>query len=115
MVAFNEQVLLSRMRRARSSPAASSCWKACGGPTGRGHCGRSYARVHDEIRAAGEYRLYEIPMEAECLKYVPDPRRGKNMFALGMLCGIYSLDLPRWRGPAGALRLRQEGPEDHRL
>jgi 2-oxoglutarate ferredoxin oxidoreductase subunit alpha len=32
-------------------------------------------------------------MESECLKYVADPRRGKNMFVLGMLCAIYSLDL----------------------
>ncbi|MFN8218535.1 MAG: 2-oxoacid:acceptor oxidoreductase family protein [Fimbriimonadales bacterium] len=42
--------------------------------------------------AAG-YRVYEIPMEQECLKLVNDPRKGKNMFALGMLCSIYSLDL----------------------
>src|ERR1700675_2928660 len=32
-------------------------------------------------------------MERECLKIVADARRGKNMFALGMLCNIYSLDL----------------------
>jgi 2-oxoglutarate ferredoxin oxidoreductase subunit alpha len=32
-------------------------------------------------------------MDAECRKLVSDPRRGKNMFALGMLCAIYSLDL----------------------
>jgi 2-oxoglutarate ferredoxin oxidoreductase subunit alpha len=32
-------------------------------------------------------------MERECLKIVADARRGKNMFALGMLCKLYSLDL----------------------
>jgi 2-oxoglutarate ferredoxin oxidoreductase subunit alpha len=32
-------------------------------------------------------------MERECLALVSDARRGKNMFALGMLCSIYSLDL----------------------
>ncbi len=31
-------------------------------------------------------------MQAECLKIVRDPRRGKNMFVLGMLCSIYSLE-----------------------
>jgi len=41
---------------------------------------------------AGGYRLYEVPMEAECVKYVPDPRKGKNMFVLGMLCAIHDLD-----------------------
>jgi 2-oxoglutarate ferredoxin oxidoreductase subunit alpha len=32
-------------------------------------------------------------MERECRTMVADPRRGKNMYALGMLCHIYSLDL----------------------
>jgi 2-oxoglutarate ferredoxin oxidoreductase subunit alpha len=32
-------------------------------------------------------------MERECRRHVSDARRGKNMFALGMLCSIYSLDL----------------------
>ena len=32
-------------------------------------------------------------MEVECRKLVPDPRRGKNMFVLGMLCNLYSFDV----------------------
>jgi 2-oxoglutarate ferredoxin oxidoreductase subunit alpha len=32
-------------------------------------------------------------MERECRALVSDARRGKNMFALGMLCSIYSFDL----------------------
>ncbi len=32
-------------------------------------------------------------MDRECRTVVPDPRRGKNMFVLGMLCSIYQLDL----------------------
>ncbi|MBK9706932.1 MAG: hypothetical protein IPO77_08025, partial [Acidobacteria bacterium] len=52
----------------------------------------SYVQTHDQLVKAG-YRVYEIPMEHECLKMVSDARRGKNMFALGMLCSIYSLDL----------------------
>ncbi|NIQ26194.1 MAG: 2-oxoacid:acceptor oxidoreductase subunit alpha, partial [Gammaproteobacteria bacterium] len=52
----------------------------------------AYANVCDELTATG-YRLHEVPMEAECVKFVPDPRRGKNMFALGMLCSIYCMDL----------------------
>ena len=32
-------------------------------------------------------------MERECLQLVADPKRGKNMFVLGMLCAIYSLDV----------------------
>src|ERR1035438_7361865 len=39
------------------------------------------------------FRVIEIPMEVECRKLVADPRQGKNMFALGILCNLYSLDL----------------------
>ena len=91
VVAFNEQVLLSRLRPGEIKPGGiillESMWRDDRDET----IAADYARVCDEIRAAG-YRLYEIPMEAECIKFVPDPRLGKNMFALGMLCGIYSLD-----------------------
>ncbi|MEK7861632.1 MAG: 2-oxoacid:acceptor oxidoreductase subunit alpha, partial [Chloroflexota bacterium] len=54
---------------------------------------RSYAETHAELVAQG-YRVIEVPMDRECRKLVPDPRRGKNMFVLGMLCSVYSLELP---------------------
>ena len=76
---------------ANSSPAASSCWRACGAPTATRRIAASYAATYDELVKAG-YRVYEIPMEQECRKLVSDPRRGKNMFVLGMLCSLYSLD-----------------------
>jgi 2-oxoglutarate ferredoxin oxidoreductase subunit alpha len=34
-------------------------------------------------------------MEEQCLTLVDDPRKGKNMFALGMLSWIYDRDLER--------------------
>ena len=49
-------------------------------------------KTHDQL-VAGGYRVYEVPMERECRALASDPRRGKNMFALGMLCSIYSLEL----------------------
>jgi len=52
----------------------------------------SYAVVLEQLIAEG-YRVHEVPMERECRLLTTDPRRGKNMFALGMLCSIYSLDL----------------------
>lgn len=91
-IAFNEQVLLSRVRANELKPGCiillESKWRDDPEP----EIAESYARVCDELTATG-YRLYEIPMELECMKFVPDPRRGKNMFALGMLCSIYCLDL----------------------
>ena len=92
VVAFNEQVLLGRVR---SGDLKSDCiillesmWRENSDPT----IVASYVETHDQLVAAG-YRVYEIPMERECRKIVADARRGKNMFALGMLCNLYSLDL----------------------
>ena len=52
----------------------------------------SYIEIHDQLVAAG-YDVHEVPMERECRGIVSDARRGKNMFALGMLCNIYSFDM----------------------
>lgn len=91
-VAFNEQVLLGRVRARELKPGCriilESMWADHKDPAISG----AYIEARDQLRAAG-YRVTEVPMEEECKKIVPDPRRGKNMFALGMLCGIYSLDM----------------------
>ena len=91
VVAFNEQVLLSRLHAGEVKPGATilmeNCWAKDPDPA----IVRAYEAVRAEVHAGG-YRLLEVPMEAECQKLVPDPRRGKNMFVLGMLCAIYSLD-----------------------
>jgi 2-oxoglutarate ferredoxin oxidoreductase subunit alpha len=92
VVAFNEQVLLSRVRAKELKPGCvillENKWRKDDDEA----IAASYARVHDELAAEG-YRLFEIPMEEVCLRYLPDPRRGKNMFVLGLLCSIYSFDL----------------------
>ncbi len=92
VVAFNEQVLLGRVRSKELKPGSiillESMWRNDPNPSIK----KSYVDTYELLVAAG-YRVYEIPMEEECLKHVADPRRGKNMFALGMLCNIYSLDL----------------------
>jgi 2-oxoglutarate ferredoxin oxidoreductase subunit alpha len=91
VIAFNEKVLLSRLRPGEIKPGGIILLESIWQDDRNEEIAASYARVRDEVKAAG-YRLYEIPMESECTKSVPDPHRGKNMFALGMLCGIYSLD-----------------------
>lgn len=100
VVAFNEQVLLSRVRAGELNAGCiillESVWRTDENPA----IAASYARVYGELVAAG-YRVYEIPMEAECLKHVANARRGKNMFALGMLCAVYSMDLRLAREQVG--------------
>lgn len=54
----------------------------------------SYANAIDDFNRLG-YKVYEIPMEEECLKFVSDPKKGKNMWVLGMLCFIYDRDMVR--------------------
>jgi 2-oxoglutarate ferredoxin oxidoreductase subunit alpha len=92
VVAFNEQVLLGRVRDGELKPGCiillESMWRNHSDP----EIVASYVEAHDRLVAAG-YRVYEIPMELECRALVADARRGKNMFALGMLCSLYSLDL----------------------
>lgn len=92
VVAFNEQVLLGRVRAGELKRGCTilleSMWREHSDPA----IAASYVRTYDELVNAG-YRVREIPMERECLKLVTDARRGKNMFALGMLCSIYSLDM----------------------
>jgi 2-oxoglutarate ferredoxin oxidoreductase subunit alpha len=92
VVAFNEQVLLGRVRDHELKPGCiillEGKWRTDSDP----EIAAEYTRIFDKLTASG-YVIHEIPMETECLKYVADPRRGKNMFVLGMLCSIYSLDL----------------------
>ena len=96
VVAFNEQVLLGRVRSKELKPGCTilleSMWRDNPDPA----VSRSYVDTYEHLVAAG-YRVYEIPMEAECLKHVSDARKGKNMFALGMLCSIFGLDLQTGR------------------
>jgi len=92
VIAFNEQVLLGRVRTGALKPDCTimleSMWRDSKDP----QIAASYVETHDELVKAG-YKVVEIPMERECKKVVADARRGKNMFALGILCSIYSFDL----------------------
>lgn len=92
VVAFNEQVLLGRVRDRELKPGCilllENMWRDHTDPKIR----TAYIETYNKL-VAGGYKVREVPMEAECLAIVKDARRGKNMFALGMLCSIYSLDL----------------------
>jgi 2-oxoglutarate/2-oxoacid ferredoxin oxidoreductase subunit alpha len=92
VIAFNEQVLLGRVRTGELKPDCTilleSMWRENKDPK----IVASYTETYDELVKAG-YKVIEIPMERECKTVVADARRGKNMFALGMLCSIYSFDL----------------------
>ena len=92
VAAFNEQVLLGRVRAGEFKPGATilleSMWREHADPK----IAAAYVETVDGL-VEGGYHVIEIPMDVECRKLVADPHRGKNMFVLGILCNIYSLDL----------------------
>jgi len=91
VVAFNEQVLIGRVQAKELKPGATillECmWRNHRDPT----IVASYTQTVDKLRADG-FDVREIPMEDRCRELVSDPRKGKNMFVLGLLCNLYGLD-----------------------
>lgn len=92
VVAFNEQVLLGRVRANELKEGCTILLESMWREHRDGAIARAYVETYEAIVAQG-YRVIEIPMERECRQLVSDPRKGKNMFVLGILCSIYSLDL----------------------
>ncbi len=109
VVAFNEQVLLGRLRAGALKPGAivllESKWRLHRDAA----IVDAYITTHDALVRDG-YRVFEIPMEQVCLQYTASPERGKNMFVLGLLCAIYSMDMALAREQV-TLAFRKKGDE----
>jgi len=92
VAAFNEQVLIGRVRSNELKPGCiillESKWRTHEDPV----IVQQYRETYDQLVKDG-FRVFEIPAEQESFKYIADPHRGKNMFILGILCNIYCLDL----------------------
>lgn len=92
IVAFNEQALLGREQlgnlKKGSTILLENKWRTSSNETVR----EQYTTTYDHL-IKEEYNVIEIPMETETLKHVKNPRRGKNMFVLGLLSYIYSRDM----------------------
>ncbi|MFQ5537180.1 MAG: 2-oxoacid:acceptor oxidoreductase subunit alpha [Gemmatimonadota bacterium] len=109
VVAFNEQVLLGRHQLNALAPDAiillENMWATHPDPDIRAQW---EAAMEDLSRF--DYRIIEVPMEEQCLTVVDNPRRGKNMFALGLLSWIFDRDLKRARAQI-AHAFRNKKPE----
>lgn len=88
VVAFNEQCLYSRIDVGALRPGTLlfiECkWKTDPRPEVR----EAYAEALADFVERG-YVIHEVNMEDECLKIVDNPKRGKNMWVVGMLCALY--------------------------
>jgi len=92
VIAFNEQALLGRESAGNLKKGCTilleNKWRSKAGE----QIAKLYTTTYDELIEDG-YNVIEVPMEDETLKHVNNPRRGKNMFVLGMLCNIYDRDM----------------------
>ena len=91
VVAFNEQVLYSRIQNGAYKEGTvvllENMWAEDPEPKVR----EQYAEALADFKKRGLI-VHDLPIQQECLKLVTDPRKGKNMFVLGMLCRIYKRD-----------------------
>ena len=92
VVAFNEQVLYSRIDqnalRSGTILFIDDKWSTDSSP----HIPEDYKKALDEFRQNG-YEVCEVPIERQTHQFTDEPRRGKNMWVLGMLCALYDQDL----------------------
>ncbi len=108
VVAFNEQVLLARHRLGALAPDATllveEMWATSDDPAIVVQWNAAMAEL-----SGGDYRIILVPMQEQCLTLMDDPRKGKNMFALGILARIYGRDMERIREQiAHAFRKKSE-------
>ena len=109
VVAFNEQVLYSRLDvhayKSGTRLFLDNKWSN----TTDTQIKAAYASAIDEFRTRG-LDVMEIPIEEECLKIIPDPRKGKNIWVLGLLCSLYTRDVDLARAEITA-KLKRKGDE----
>ena len=94
VVAFNEQVLLSRHRLGALAEDAIILLEDLWAGHPNADVQAAWTRALEEL-STRRYRIIRVPMEERCLTIDDQPRKGKNMFALGLLANIYGLDLAR--------------------
>ena len=91
VVAFNEQVLYSRIMNRAYKKGTVVLLENMWAEDPEEKIRKQYAEALVDFEKQGLI-VHELPIQQECLKLVKDPRKGKNMFVLGMLCSIYNRD-----------------------
>ncbi|MDH5475609.1 MAG: 2-oxoacid:acceptor oxidoreductase subunit alpha [Cyclobacteriaceae bacterium] len=94
LVAFNEQVPYSRIVQNAYREGTVMLLESKWATHSSEEVKEKYASAVEDFKRQG-IDVREIPMEVECLKLVKNPRKGKNMWVLGMLSHVYQRDLSR--------------------
>ncbi len=94
VIAFNEQALLGRHHLHALAPDAIILLESMWATHPDEKIRKQWADAMEEL-SAFDYTIIEVPMEEQCLTVVDNPRKGKNMFALGLLCELFGRDVER--------------------
>ena len=94
VVAFNEQVLLGRHRLGTLASDAIVLLENSWATNPNSDIRAAWDKAMAEL-SAQSYRIIEVPMEQQCLTIDENPRKGKNMFVLGLLAYLYDRSLER--------------------
>jgi len=92
VVAFNEQVLYSRIDQGALRAGTILLIDASWGESEDAKIRDAYQKALDDFHLSG-YDVREIPIHAETAAITDNPQRGKNMWVVGLLCAFYNRDL----------------------
>jgi 2-oxoglutarate ferredoxin oxidoreductase subunit alpha len=94
VVAFNEQVLYSRIANGAYKKGTIVLLESMWATSPFEEIQEQYRKALVDFEEQGLI-IVELPIEKECLKLVSNTRRGKNMFVLGILCHIYGREVDK--------------------
>jgi 2-oxoglutarate ferredoxin oxidoreductase subunit alpha len=94
VIALNEQALVGRHRLQALADDAIVLVEGMWAEHDNEDIRAEWAAAMEEL-GSKNYRIIPVPMEEQCLTLVENPRRGKNMFVLGLLTWLYDRDLER--------------------
>ncbi len=94
VVAMNEQVLYGRIDQRAFRPGTIILLDNKWATHEVLSIQQEYAEALKDLKGRG-YEIIEIPIEQEAMKHMADPRRGKNMWVLGMLCYLYTREMEK--------------------
>lgn len=91
VIALNEQVLYSRIDSGALAPGTTVFVDQAAAENPDEEIKRRYAEAIADFEKHG-YLVVQVPIHRQCRLHTDDPRKGKNMWVLGLLCAIYDLD-----------------------
>ena len=106
VIAFNEQVLYGRIDQGAYREGTIILLDDKWGRAADDVIRKTYTDAVADFRGRG-FIVHELPVEQACLEHTGNPRLGKNMFVLGVLCHLYQRDLKLARQEIATLFARK--------